>query len=224
MKNAPDILVKIVLFIFIFALFGGVYFLYTRQERILKQLAEVSKNNISDNLPLQLNESPTPSEVNTECSDICRSQVESLVSSAVATLSGKTQKVITTTTSDSSKKTSYIPLGTTMTTQSTDWVDVEDSEVYIDSYDDYGEGAKISFEASLKVAYGNGKAFARIYDDTNKIAVDYSEISTENNDSFQQVSSGNLPFWRGRNLYKVQIKSLNSFEVTYSGGKLKIVY
>ena len=105
-----------------------------------------------------------------------------------------------------------------------DWVDVTDSGVYIDLENDYGSGAKVSWETSLKVAHGNGKAYARLWDDTNKIAVDFSELSTEDNVDFTQVTSKYLPFWRGRNLYKVQIKSLNSFEVTCSGGKLKIVY
>ena len=89
---------------------------------------------------------------------------------------------------------------------------------------DYGDGAKVSWEASLKVAHGNGKAFARLWDDTNKIAVDFSELTTTDNVDFEQVTSKYLPFWRGRNLYKVQIKSLNSFEVTYSGGRIKISY
>ncbi|KKQ37362.1 MAG: hypothetical protein US53_C0020G0015, partial [Candidatus Woesebacteria bacterium GW2011_GWA1_37_7] len=125
---------------------------------------------------------------------------------------------------DTSVKTTYIPMGSSTIVTSTDWVDVPDSGVYIDLERDYGKSAKVSWEASLKVAHGNGKAFARLYDDTNKIAVDYSEITTENNVNFKQLSSGNLPFWRGRNLYKVQLKSLNSFEITYGGGKIKVSY
>jgi hypothetical protein len=153
--------------------------------------------------------------------------VKTIVSDIVATLSARPQtktvvkeRVVT----KESHGTTYIPLGTTATTTSTDWVTVEDSATYIDLINDYGKNATASWQASLKVAHGNGQAFARLYDDTNKIAVDGSEISTTNNASFEQVSSGNLPFWRGRNLYKVQIKSLNSFEVTYSGGKIKVSY
>ena len=51
-----------------------------------------------------------------------------------------------------------------------------------------------------------------------------NEDNTENNSDFEKKISGSLPFWRGNNLYKVQIKSLNSFEVTYTGGKIKVVY
>jgi len=115
-------------------------------------------------------------------------------------------------------------MGTSFSTTSTSWTEIPDSGVYIDLLNDYGDKATVSWETSLKVAHGNGKSYARLYDNTNKIAVDFSELSTEKNANYQQVSSGNLPFWRGRNLYKVQIKSLNSFEITYSGGKIKIIY
>lgn len=161
------------------------------------------------------------------CSSSCQDEIEKIVSNAIATLSGQTSiKTIETKTVvvQTLGGTDFIPLGGTTTTQNTDWVDVDESAVYIDLVNDYRESATVSWEISLKVAHGNGKAFARLWDDTNKIAVDGSELSTENNVDYTQVTSGNLPFWRGRNLYKVQIKSLNGFEITYSGGKIKVSY
>jgi hypothetical protein len=151
------------------------------------------------------------------------SQVNKLISDAIATISA-VPKTIIQKVGIIQKQTSFISLGTTVSTTSTSWVDVEDAEVYIDLENDYGEDAKVSWEASLKVAHSNGQAFARLYDDTNKIVVLESEISTTDNADFEQASSSNLNFWKGRNLYKVQIKSLNSFEVTYSGGRIKISY
>jgi hypothetical protein len=120
------------------------------------------------------------------------------------------------------KSTSFIPLDGTKTTTSTDWETIEDSAVWIDLINDYGSGATVTWSASLKVAHGNGQAYARIWDDTNKIAVGGSELLTTNNVSFETKESGGLPLWAGRNLYKVQIKSLNGFEVTYSGGKMRV--
>lgn len=120
--------------------------------------------------------------------------------------------------------TDYISMDSVFSTTSSDWVDVSASETYIDLVNDYSEDASVVFSAFLKVAHGNGKAFVRLYDATNNIAVSGSELTTENNSDYVQVASSNLPFWRGRNLYKMQIKSLNSFEVTVSGGKLKISY
>jgi hypothetical protein len=120
------------------------------------------------------------------------------------------------------KTTSYIPMGSTYTTTSMDWYTLNDTEIYIDVLNDYGSDAVVSWEASLTVAHGNGQAFARLWDDTNKIAVNGSELTTVNNPSYFLVSSGTIPFWRGRNLYKIQIRSLNSFEISITGAKIKI--
>ena len=81
-----------------------------------------------------------------------------------------------------------------------------------------------SHEASLKVAHANGTAFARLFDVTHGIGVSGSEISTTNNAVPKLATSGNLNLWAGRNLYRVQIKSLNSFEITFSEGRIKIGY
>jgi len=133
-----------------------------------------------------------------------------------------TTQVVTTT--DAVKQTSYIAMGDAFATSSMDWVDVPGSGVYVDLADDYGEDAMVIWSASLKVAHGNGQAYARIYDATNNITVAGSEITTTNNADYVQATSGGMALWRGRNLYKVQIRSLNGFEVSYSGGKIKISY
>lgn len=176
--------------------------------------------------------SPAPSKekdeiLQTKCGVDCETKISEKVSEAVATISGETkiiERVETKVPSTSGQQTAYVPLGTTTTTTSTDWVDVADSKVYINLVNDYGESATVSWEGSLKVAHGNGQAFARLFDETHGIAVDGSEISTTDNSDYKTVSTGDLAFWRGLNLYKVQVKSLNSFEVTYSGGKIKVRY
>jgi len=33
-----------------------------------------------------------------------------------------------------------------------------------------------------------------------------------------------LSFWAGNNQYRIQLKSLNTFEATFGSGKIKIVY
>ena len=120
--------------------------------------------------------------------------------------------------------TSYITMGGTSTTTSTNWIDVPGSGIYIDLAHDYSLSAYITFAATLKVAHGNGQAFVRLYDATNNIAVTGSELTTINNATDTQVISSRLNLWSGNNLYKVQIKSLNSFEITYTNGKIKISY
>ena len=157
------------------------------------------------------------------CGTDCVNAINEAVRKAVATISPTTkEKIIEKEIVSDTPKTSYIPMGTTYTTTATGWYTLDDTAIYIDLINDYGLSAKVSWEALLKVAHANGQAYARLWDDTNKIAVNGSELTTINNASYQQVSSGSLPFWRGRNLYKVQIKSLNSFEITITGAKIRI--
>lgn len=163
----------------------------------------------------------TPSD---NCGEICKKTIEDLVSKAISTVSSKTRVVEKVASLPKTSGTSYIPMGSTYTTTSTAWYTLDDTSVYIDLINDYGSSATVSWEASLKVAHGNGQAYVRLWDDTNKIAVNGSELTTINNRDYVLVSTGELPFWKGRNLYKVQIKSLNSFEVSLTGGKIKVSY
>lgn len=160
-----------------------------------------------------------------ECGDACKRTIDEEVAKAVATISASNQVTKPLSNQSSLKgETTYIPLSGPFTTTATDWYDLKGVEAYIDLEKEYGKGAIVSWEGSLKVAHGNGQAFARLFDTTHGIAVSGSEISTTNNVDSKLVTSGNLNFWAGRNLYRVQIKSLNSFEVTFGGGRIKIGY
>lgn len=161
-----------------------------------------------------------------ECGEECRKIIDEEVARAVATISSgvKVGGQPSVATSSLKGETTYIPFSGTFTTTATDWYDLKGVEAYIDLEKEYGKGAAVSWEGSLKVAHGNGQAFARLFDATHGIAVSGSEISTTNNVDSRLVTSGNLNLWAGRNLYRVQIKSLNSFEVTFGGGRIKISY
>lgn len=162
------------------------------------------------------------------CDEECKKIIKEEVAKAVSTIPVQSAvPKITFSPQPTTKflnQTAYISLDGPYTTTSTSWVDVPGVEVTFDLKNEYGSSAKTSWESSLKVAHGNGQAFARLFDSTNGIAVLGSEISTVDNRDFKNVSSGNLNLWSGRNTYKVQVKSLNSFEVTYTSGKMKISY
>ncbi len=215
-NNRFDLFLKAFLVVGIILLFVGFIYLYLKVENLSSDINSLKTLDLG----------PKVAQTESATQSLSLDDINNIIAQAIATISAApTQKVVEKQTVVTEPGgTTYIPMGTTATTTSTDWVDIEVSGVYIDVENDYGKDATVSWETWLKVAHGNGQVFARLYDDTNKIAVDRSEISTTDNVSFEQVSSGNLPFWRGRNLYKVQIKSLNSFEVTYSGGKIKISY
>lgn len=223
MKKAAAIFSKILVVASFLFLYLAFFYLFKKIEGVSELLGVVQdQNGFLANIGLNNKTEPQEqvSLYRDECGSVCKEEIKRLVSEATATFSAT--RVITTT--QASPRTDFISLGSTHSTKSTDWATIDDSAVFIDLINDYGKNAKVSWEAALKVAYGNGKAFVRLYDDTNKIAVDYSELVSENNAENKQVSSGNLPFWKGRNLYKVQIKSLNSVEVTFSSGKLKVSY
>jgi len=204
----------------ILILFVGFTFLYFQLRNIPKAVSV--EPGPQEQLIPDIQEEEAAEDVEVE-NYMTEDEVDSKISQALSTITTETKTIIREVTPQASKNFTYISLGTTYSTINTSWVDIPGSGVYIDVETDYGSGAKVSWEASLKVAHPNGKVFVRLFDDTNKIAVDYSEITSEKN-SYEQISSGYLPFWKGRNLYKVQIKSLNTFEAFYTGGKIKIAY
>lgn len=160
------------------------------------------------------------------CGSECKKEINKAVADAISTISGQTKTVTaqTTTPGTSQKQTVFIPLAGPITTTSTDWVDASGTDFSFDLTSDYNKSATVSWDTFLSVANSNGQAFARLYDVTHKIAVNGSEVSITNTAAPTQVSSGNLSFWAGRNLYRVQIKSLNSFVVTFSSGRVKVTY
>jgi hypothetical protein len=201
----------------------GGYFINKKIEEL--KLSVLSSDYSEQNIQ-SVEKDKTPDIKEISCTDACRNEIEEIVSNTVLDVGlDKTEKIIETKTivTDSSG-TDYVALGSTSSTTSMDWVTLEETGVYINLENDYGKDAAVSWDVTLKVAHANGQAFARLYDATNNIAVDYSELTTTDNADYLRVGSGNLPFWRGRNLYKVQIKSLNSFEITYGGGNIKIIY
>ena len=199
----------------------GLWLLYQRVDLISKVLQQKY-----DNFPQTITQlKEVQLQPVDECGDECRKTIDEEVARAVATISAST-KVTNLPSNQTSLKgqTSYISLSGPFTTTATDWINLNGVEAYIDLEKEYGKGATVSWESSLKVAHGNGQAFARLFDVTHGIAVSGSEISTTNNADSKLVTSGNLNLWAGRNLYRVQIKSLNSFEVTFGEGRVKIGY
>jgi len=171
---------------------------------------------------------PPQIENNTEyvdkCGEDCKKQIEEIVSKSVTPTEVVKTVTITPAPVKDRSQTAYIPLVGPVSSTSADWYDVPGTEFYLDYNTDYGKNAYANWQAFLKIANGNGTAFARIYDITNKIAVNGSEVQVANASDLTQVISGQLNFWSGNNQYQVQIKSLNTFEVTFGSGRIKIIY
>jgi len=173
---------------------------------------------------------PTPTTtITTEtdtCGLICQQTIEEKIEEAIAGLPEKetvkeTTVVQQTTETVSQPTVVYIPLGGGGSTTSRDWADVGNPEVYLD-ISDYPNLDRAYFEGFVRVKHGNGRAFARLYDVTHGIGVQGGEIYTDNED-FTLAESGSLSFWQGKNLYRVQVKSLNGYEVFYDSGRIKLI-
>ncbi len=160
------------------------------------------------------------------CGPICQQLIGQRVAELGATLSGKERTTPTPVTPVSTGSTSqptviYIPLGGGGSTTSRDWADVGNAEIYLD-VTNYPNLDKAYFEAFIRVQHGNGTAFARLYDVTHNIGVQGGEVST-GSESFALVESGSLNFWQGKNLYRVQVKSLTGYEAFYDSGRIKLI-
>ncbi len=193
-----------------------------------------NKNESASLIEEQNNILPTPFPTLSEekiaednCGLICQGTIDQKLAQLAATLSAKqavgTKNVdkATTAQTSSSPQTIYIPLGGGGTTINKDWTDVGNAAVYFD-LKDYTNFSEARFEGFIKVLNGSGKVYARLYDATHGIGVQGSDIEA-NGENFLLVSSDKLNFWQGKNLYRIQIKSLNGYEAAVDSGRIKLV-
>lgn len=115
----------------------------------------------------------------------------------------------------------YIPLVSSGNVSSINWTDIVPSEFYFD-LSDYPSVKEVRFEAFLLSANGD-LVSARLYDQSNKRGVDYSELQSSNS-VFTRLQSSATKIWRGNNKYTVQLKSVNGTGVQLREAKLIIIF
>jgi hypothetical protein len=114
----------------------------------------------------------------------------------------------------------YVTIPGTGSTTANVWQDISGTDFYFDT-GDYPGLVEIYFEASMKLFNGNGMAYVRLFDVNHGIGVQGSEVST--NSQIEAITvSGKVSFWAGRNLIRVQAKSLTADTTIYSYGRLKV--
>lgn len=196
--------INFVLTIILIGCFTWFIFYYQKPEKVINQTINTTETVQGEN----------KIEYIDKCGEDCKKQIEEIV--LKNTKPTETVKTVS--------QIAYIPISGSISTTSSTWYDAPGTDFYLDLSKNYSKNATVTWEVSLKVAHGNGTAYARLYDVTHNITVNGSEISLTNNPNLTQVYSQNLSFWAGNNLYRVQLKSLNTFEVTFGSGRLKIVY
>lgn len=161
---------------------------------------------------------------NNQCDLNCQQAIDQKISQAIATLSAKkttSQQAKPVAQKTSQPQVIYIPLGGSGSSASRDWADIGNAEVYFD-LNDYPSLVEARFEGFISVKNGNGKTFARLYDATHSIGVQGSEI-VSTSENFTMVISGPLSLWQGKNLYRVQVKSLNGYDANFDSGRIKLI-
>lgn len=163
---------------------------------------------------------------NLDCTDRYQKLIEERIEEAIAKIptqtSPKTKVVIPTTTTSDKAKMIYVPSVTEGSTVNTTWTDIVPSEFYFD-LNDYPGAKEVRFVAYLQALHGSAKVYARLYDQTNKRGIDYSDLETQS-DTYTLVESSKMTIWRGNNKYTVQLRSVNGTQVLLKEAKLKILF
>lgn len=203
--------------------FGNLVFLDIKYLAQSPKLLPTETELASQATPISFSSSSDSSVSAEVCGTTCQQLIDEKLTQAIATLSAKETKPAekTTTQETTQPQVLYIPLGGGGSTVSRDWADIGNAEVYLD-IKDYPNLEKAYFEGFIKVKHGNGEVFARLYDVTHSIGVQGSDIDSAS-ENFTLVESGTLNFWQGKNLYRVQVKSLNGYEASIDSGRIKLI-
>ncbi|KKR80209.1 MAG: hypothetical protein UU73_C0005G0035 [Candidatus Daviesbacteria bacterium GW2011_GWA1_41_61] len=114
----------------------------------------------------------------------------------------------------------YIPLGTGGASSALDWTAVDALQITLDPAD-YPGYKSMQLEVSLRVFQGNGKAYARIYNSDDKLALLPSEVSVTT-ESYSWVNSQGFILTSGKKIYKLQLKTNTGYEAGIQNARIKV--
>ena len=145
---------------------------------------------------------------NQMCPVACIDQIYEATASASVKKTPSPTVAKTTTSITSQTKEFFVPFGSGSNATS-DWEDVPGLKAYIDSTK-YSSIKSVVFEASVRIPTGNEVAFVRLFNETDKHPVWFSEVSLEGGEAKLLVSSP-ITLDTGNKLYKVQMKTSLKF-------------
>jgi hypothetical protein len=123
-------------------------------------------------------------------------------------------------TSASQVKEFFIPLGSG-TNSSDDWGDVAGLKASIDS-SNYSQIKSIVFEASISVPAGNQTTYARLFNETDKHPVWFSDVSLDG-ETPQLLISKPITLDSGNKTYKVQMKTSLKYQAILNQARIHII-
>lgn len=116
----------------------------------------------------------------------------------------------------------YIPLGWNASSGAFDWTSVSSQDITIDPAD-YPGYKNMQLEISLRVFQGNGKAYARLYNNDDNVALLTSEVSTTSQNYNWVISSG-FTLSSGKKTYSLQLKSLTGYDAGVQSARIRVNY
>lgn len=153
-----------------------------------------------------------------QCGQECQKYIDSKI--VIPTPTTLTKTVYQTAPKTKTRSVVYVPIPGSGFTTNNVWTDLSGTDFYFNK-SDYPGLIAVAFEANLRLFNGNGTAYVQIYDVTHGVGVQGSDVSTSSQAS-TAVISGSVTFWAGKNLYRIQAKSLTADTAMFDGGRLKI--
>ncbi|MBI2587535.1 hypothetical protein HYW29_01860 [Candidatus Amesbacteria bacterium] len=172
--------------------------------------------------PLSLRgETEVKTEYVDQCGEGCRSAIKAEISNIQYPISNPTPTIVKSKQAAKARREEMLMIPGEGSSSAMDWIDITATNFYFDTKD-YPGLVEVYFEAKMKLVNGNGYGYTRLYDVTNGIAVNGSENNT-NSQTEVWTKSQRVYFWAGKNLVRVQAKSLTADTVVYTQGRLRIV-
>lgn len=234
MTKLPKILLVLLALVFLGNLLFLDYFIFGKKEKLtvsslsgVPATKPVAEKDSGSDYSLTAEPPTSFSASQDACSLACQLKITEEVSRAVATISGTEREIIKETVVEKTApptrapQTVYLPLGNGSSTQAIAWTDVAGSDFIFDLAD-YGTETDVYWQGNLKIQHANSRCYARIDDVTNKRAVDFSE-QTWDQTAYETLTSPKLSIWRGKNNYRLQIKSLNGINCSLESPRLIII-
>lgn len=157
-------------------------------------------------------------ETNQTCPVACIAQIYEATSSVKKSSPTPTPKA-TVVSGTSQTKEFFVSFGSG-TNATSDWEDVPGLKAYIDS-SKYSSIKNVVFEASVRIPTGNEQAFVRLFNETDKHPVWFSDVSLEGGTG-QLLVSAPITLDPGNKLYKVQMKTSLKFTAILDQARIHI--
>lgn len=169
---------------------------------------------------ISLSQTSQSQDINQTCSSSCLSEIYEATTSLKLSLETAPTKSPTKSSDSTSKAQEFfIPFGSGSSSAG-DWEDVAGLKASIDTTK-YPPIKTTVFEASVQIPTGNGTAYVRLYNETDKHPVWFSEVSLDGGTP-QLLISKPITLDNGEKVYKVQMKTSLKVQTSLNQARVHI--